>query len=379
MKKILSWFADIIRETDKLLLFFSVLAAAYGCLAVYSTTHFKIGGVRQIATQIGGMAVGLIAALVISKFNYKTIAKFWPLITGAAVLLVVLTFFIGYAPEGTDDKAWLKFFGLSFQPAELLKIAFAITFPYHIWHIEQREENINSLKNLLLLCLHGAAPVLLVHLQGDDGTAIVFVAMFAAMFFAAGLYKRYIAAAAGLVAVMVPVSWKFILNDAQKARIISLLNPEDDLLGDGWQQWRGRIAIARGGIFGQGYMKGSYVQSGSIPEGYNDFIFASIGEELGLLGCTVVLLLLAVLCIRILMDGRRAKDTLGALMCVGVFSLLASTILINVGMCLSLLPVVGVALPFFSAGGTNLLCTFLGLGLVLSVVRYRTDSDLYIH
>ncbi len=373
MNKFLEKAAAFLRETDKLLLFLCIAASTYGCVIVYSATRIN-GGYRQILMQGGCMIAGVVAALVISAVDYRKIVKFWPLIAGVSVLLVVLTFFIGYAPSGTDDKAWLSFGAFSFQPAELLKIAFAITFPLHL----VKTKDINKPLSLLLLILHGAFPVLLIHFQGDDGTAIIFAVMFVAMLFAAGLKVRYIAIGAGAVAAMLPVAWFFVLNEAQRDRFISLLNPEDDLLGSGWQQWRGRIALANGGIFGQGYLHGPNVQSGTIPEGYNDFIFASLGEEFGLIGCVVAMLLLAGICFKILSDSRKTKDKLGSLLCIGLFAMFASNMLVNIGMVLSLLPVVGVTLPFFSAGGTNLACLFLGIGLVLSVYRHREADSLYI-
>ena len=373
MNKFLENAAAFLRETDKLLLFLRIAASTYGCVIVYSATRIN-GGYRQILMQGGCMIAGVVAALVISAVDYRKIVKFWPLIAGVSVLLVVLTFFIGYAPSGTDDKAWLSFGAFSFQPAELLKIAFAITFPLHL----VKTKDVNKPLSLLLLILHGAFPVLLIHFQGDDGTAIIFAVMFVAMLFAAGLKVRYIAIGAGAVAAMLPVAWFFVLNEAQRDRFISLLNPEDDLLGSGWQQWRGRIALANGGIFGQGYLHGPNVQSGTIPEGYNDFIFASLGEEFGLIGCVVAMLLLAGICFKILSDSRKTKDKLGSLLCIGLFAMFASNMLVNIGMVLSLLPVVGVTLPFFSAGGTNLACLFLGIGLVLSVYRHREADSLYI-
>lgn len=373
MKKLFSAFADLLRETDKLLLLLCILAAGYGCVIVYSATQAN-GSNRQFYMQTFCMCLGIVASLVISKIDYKKICKFWPLTAGVALILVVLTFFIGYAPQGTDDKAWLSLFGFSFQPAELLKIAFAITFPYHI----SKVADVNKLKALIPLLLHGAFPILLIHFQGDDGTALIFAVMMVAMLFVAGLKMRYFLIAGAGVAAMVPVAWFFVLNEAQRNRFISLLNPENDLLGDGWQQWRGRIGLANGGLTGQGFLQGPHVQSGTIPEGYNDFIFASLGEEFGFIGCMIALLLLTGICIKILWSSRKTHDLLGSLICVGMFAMMASNALINLGMCLSLLPVVGVTLPFFSAGGTNLLCTFLGIGLVMSVYRYREGKGLYI-
>ncbi len=375
MNRFLGRVADFIRETDKLLFLLCIIASGYGCVAVLSATH-PSGSLRRFFMQVVALAIGVVAASVISTIDYKNIAKFWPLITGGSLVLVGLTFFVGFAPEGTDDKAWLLLpGGLSLQPAELLKIAFVITFGLHISHVK---EKINKPLHLLLLCIHGAVPVILIHFQGDDGTAMVFAVMFICMLFAGGLKLRYFIIAGVLLLISLPLIWFFVMNADQQARIISLLNPEDDLLGDGWQQWRGRVALASGGWFGKGLFNGPHVQSETVPEGYNDFIIASIGEELGLVGVLLVIVLLAAICIRILQIGHMARDTLGTIMCTGIFAMLAAQIIINLGMCFSVLPVVGVTLPFFSAGGTSLACLFLGIGLALSVYMHRNSRTIYL-
>ena len=182
--------------------------------------------------------------------------------------------------------------------------------------------------------------------------------------------KAFVAAA-----VAVPLGYFYVLTEDQKARILSLFDLEADLLGTGWQQWQGRFALANGGVFGKGLFNGDLVQSDSIPEAYNDFIFTAIGEELGLIGCLLVFILLGALCIRIVAVAHAARDDMGNYICMGVFGMILAQLIINIGMCTSLLPVIGVTLPFFSAGGTSLLCTFLGLAVVMSVHIHR-DSGL---
>lgn len=372
MKRILSGIADYIRETDKILLSLCALASLYGCVAVLSA-----GSTRQFLVQFVSLLLGIFIAIVLSKIDYDFYKKIWPVAAVVGLIPVFLTFYIGYAPDGTDDKAWLMLPGnISFQPAEFLKIIFVLTFSLHLSAVK---ENLNKLRHVLLLCLHGAFPVLLIHFQGDDGTAMVFFIMFLCMLFAAGLKLRYFLAAFLAIAVVCPIAYLYVLNDDQKARILSIFNLESDLLGSGWQQWRGRVALANGGIFGKGLFSGDLVQSGSIPEGYNDFILTAIGEELGLFGVLAVFLLLIFICIRILRVSSLSRDSMGSYICVGIFSMLAAQLIINAGMCLSLLPVIGVTLPFFSAGGTSLCCLFCGIGLVLSVYMHKTSRTLYLH
>lgn len=353
-----------------------VLATSFGCVAVLSATYNAVGGFGQFITQVVGMVLGIVALIAVSTFNYRNFVKYWPFYVAISVGLVLLTFFFGYAPGDTDDKAWLKFAGLSFQPSELLKVAFVITFGYHVQKIG---DNIKKFFHVVLLTIHGAIPVMLIHLQGDDGTALVFAVMFVCMMFVAGVKKRYFIAAGVAVAVAAPFLYFFVMNDDQKSRIYSLLFPtQEDYLGVLWQQWRGRIALANGGIFGKGLFKGPLVQAGNIPEGYNDFIFSSIGEELGFIGCLAVIVLLCAICIRILRVAHLSNDKLGTTMCVGIFAMFAAQIVINIGMNLSLVPVIGVTLPLFSAGGTSLVSIYLGFGLVMSVYMHRQSQILYL-
>lgn len=377
MRIIFRRIADYIRECDKLLYILCIVTTLFGCVAVLSTTYRNSGNsADDFLMQLLCMFLGLIAVIVISNFNYKNFSRFWPLIAGFGLIPVILTFFIGYAPGNTDDKAWLLIGGFSFQPSELLKICFIITFAYHCYTLGDK---IKKILHILLLGIHGIIPVALIHLQGDDGTALVFALMFIGMMFAAGVPLRYFIIALSAVAVALPFVYLFIMNDDQQARINALFfGAEGDYLSTLYQQWRGRVGMANGGLFGTGLFNGPLVQSNSIPEVWNDFIFTGIGEEMGLVGCLLVLILLAAICIRILKVGFMANSKLGLVICAGVFTMIMSQAVINIGMCLWLLPVIGVTLPFFSAGGTSLLCTYLGIALVMSVYIHRNSGLTYL-
>ncbi len=369
--------ADFIRETDKVLLSLCLFTSFYGAAIVLSATRFT-GTSRAFFVQLLGLLIGLVAAVIISKItSYDRFVRAWPIFAIVAIGLVGLTFFIGYAPEGTDDKAWIKLpAGMSFQPSELLKIAFTITFARHVSAVEGKE---SSFKNILLLCLHGAVPVMLIHFQGDDGTALILAIMFIVMMFAAGIKMRYFIIAFALIAIAIPLLWVGIMTDDQKSRFEILFNLESDIYGKGWQQWRARTAMANGGFFGQGYMKGEFVQGNKLPKGYNDFIFSSAGEELGILGLIVIMALLLAICVRILIVAHRAKNKAGKIICSGIFAMIAAQSIINIGMCTCLLPVIGITLPFFSAGGTSLVATFLGIGLVNNVYMHRANRVMYLN
>ncbi len=388
MKGFLARIADFIRESDKLLLILCVCTSLYGCAAVFSATHYR-ESIRSVIVQFVCFVAGLVAALIISAVDFSLFLKRWYVAAVLGVVPVILTFFIGFAPEGTDDKAWLDLGITTFQPAELLKICFIVTFSAHLSKIKP---NINKPKYLIPLCAHGAFPVLLIHLQGDDGTAVVFAVMMLFMMWAAGVSWKYFLALVPIAAIAAPLVYFFIMNDDQRDRVKSMqgvieaiINPNaaaNHNASEQWptyQQWRGRTALANGGFFGQGFLNGDFTQNGIVPYGFNDFIFVSIGEEFGFLGCIAVVLLLGGICLRCLRVAKLCTKDSGKYICVGVFAMLFTQIVINIGMCLSVLPVVGITLPFFSAGGTSLLCLYLGIGLVLNVYMHRNSRTIYLH
>ncbi len=369
--------ADFFRESDKVLLLLCFFATSYGCLAVFSATYY-MESFRPVFVQVLCMIAGLCAAMVISTFDYEIFLRRWYLIAALGVIPVILTFFIGFAPEGTDDKAWLNLGFTTFQPSELLKICFVITFSLHLARVKR---DINKLKVLVPVCIHGAFPIILIFVQGDAGTALVFAVMVLFMLMTAGVSWKYFLTAFSAAVVVSPIAYFFILNDDHRQRIINMFDIDGDIQGIGWQQYRGRIALANGGLFGQGYLKGDLTQIGKrgVPEGHNDFIFVTIGEELGFLGCLVVLILLAAICFRCLQVAKLSVKNEGKFICVGIFSMLFAQSVINIGMCTSLTPVIGITLPFFSAGGTSLLCLYLGIGLVLNVYMHRNSRTIYLH
>ncbi len=384
MRSLLARIADFIRESDKILLILCIFTSLYGCAAVFSATHYR-ETYRPVIIQFLCLIAGVCAALVISAIDFSVILKRWYIAAALGVIPVILTFFIGFAPEGTDDKAWLDLGFTTFQPAELMKICFVITFSAHLSKIKP---NINKPKYLLPLCLHGAFPVLLIHMQGDDGTAVVFAVMVLFMMWAAGVSWKYFLLLLPFAVIAAPLLYFFVMNDDQRERIKSMLGAFDFKAiaakdpNEQWptyQQWRGRTALANGGFAGQGFLNGDFTQNGIVPYGFNDFIFVSIGEEFGFLGCLAVILLLGAICLRCLHIARLCTKDGGKYICVGIFAMLFTQAVINIGMCISLLPVVGITLPFFSAGGTSLLCLYLGIGLVLNVYMHRNSRTIYLH
>lgn len=370
MKKIWHGLVRYWKEIDKILLFLCLVCSVYSIVLMCGIHHSDMATVRAVQMQIITSAMGLVAAVVISSFDYHFLSKLWKLYYPVCIGLVMLTYFFGeQRVESVDDQAWLPipFLGISFQPSELLKIAFILTFALHL---EKVGDDIKNIKNLLLLCLHGAFPVLLVHFQGDDGTALIFLLIFLSMLFSAGIQWRYIAIAGAALVIAAPLAWLYLMSNDQKLRVLALFIPDLDTNGILYQQYNAKIAIGSGGGFGEGLFIGEHVY---VPEIHNDFIFSFVGQSLGFVGCMSVILLLFFICTRLLVFSRRSNDSLGGYICIGVFATIAFQSIVNIGMNLSILPVIGVTLPFFSYGGTSVTTLYMGIGLALSVYIHNKD------
>ena len=364
------------KETDKLFLLLCFSLSVFGVLMVASASHRTMDEgqflSRDAIVMIGALLLGLVIAMVISFIDYDLIFKLWPLIAlGSVFLMMLLLTPLGVAPDARSDaRSWLKIFGfgsysLYLQPSEILKIGFIITFSYHL---SKTRNELGSLLNVLLLCIHAAIPIGLVVITGDMGSALIFALMFLGMMFVSGVHWVYFPAGLLAVGAAAPIVWYKVFDDIQRNRILALFHP-DDYPTEMYQQRQALSAMRNGGFFGTGYLKGDFTQSGSIPESQNDMIFSAIGEEFGFLGALVLLALFVLLAVRIVRIGKRSNNFAACLLCYGVMFMIMSQVIVNIGMCISLLPVIGITLPFISAGGSSVICLYLAIGLVLSVHR----------
>lgn len=375
MGKIVYWLKDFIKGTDKILLGLCMILSAVGTVMVYSATRVNLTEdqiiSRDAKTMFLAVMMGICVSLVISYFDYEAVTRLWPIIAIICLGLMLSLFVIGSSPEGRDDAiSWIKLGSFYFQPSELLKIGFIITFSVHL---ESVGSEINKLKNVILLGIHAMIAIGLVVLTGDMGSALVFMFITVGMLFMAGLQLRYFLFGAGAVALLAPIAWFEVLSDFQKQRFTAIYAPSNlteatynEVI---FQQERGMNAISSGGVFGTGLFNGTYTQNGLVPESENDMIFTVVGEELGFVGCIVVLGLLLAIAIKILVVGKKAISVTGKLICSAVSVMIITQVVVNVGMVLKLLPVVGITLPFMSAGGSSNLCIYIAIGMVLSVYR----------
>lgn len=371
MKTIFGIIRQYFRKLDKMLF---VTAAALSVFSVIMLYSIAVNGAATIyvdsslyKTQAAAAVMGWAAALVLSAIDYQKIVKLWFLYAPLAVILSLLVFTpLGYEVYG--DRAWLDLGFMSLQPSELLKIAFITTFALHL---SKTGDRINHIGSVLLLCAHAAIPVLIVIMQGDDGTASVFAVIFVVMMFSAGISWKYILPCLIILPAAAYVVWTRYMQDFQRTRFLVLFDDELDPLGIGYHQRVSKMAVGSGQIFGKGLFGGDYVK---VPEAANDFIFTYIGQCFGFVGCMAVIAALTYVCMKILADSRIAKDDLGKYICVGMYATVCVHCVLNLGMVFGMLPVIGVPLPFLSQGGTSSLSMYIGIGLVMSTYSHSDKN-----
>ena len=365
-----------LRRADALYLAMCMVCSALSVLVLMSVERSQLGGAYSKASvQVIASLLGVMLAVIGSTVDYRALAHAWPLHAVVTWGMVLPTLFlrnvragfvvIGYDAGGTSNYSWYKIGGMTFQPAELAKISFILTLA---WHLDRVRGKVNRPLNLLLLLLHVALPVAAIHIQGDDGTALVFAGIGVVVLFAGGLsiplaLGGLAAAIAGGTALL--ITNPGILKGYQFQRILAVLTPEDPALSDiAYQQNKAAMAIGTGGLTGQGLFRDESI---FIPNAWNDFIYSYLANAAGFLGAILVLVLLFGIMARTLRTAYRSVDLLGRLICTGVFAALFWQCVINIGMNLQVLPVIGVTLPFFSAGGSSVVMVYLSVGLVMSV------------
>lgn len=374
MEKIIKGIKNFFTKSDLILWLLVIAAAVYSLILIRSME--RAGNYSYMTPQILALALGVTAAIILTVIDYERISRLWIPLMFLSLALLAVVFVLGRNVSGTDDTAWITLpGGISFQPSELVKIFFIITFSKHLQKLREAEM-LDRLAGVITLVIHMAVPVVLIHMQGDDGTVLIFIFMFLIMCFVGGVQLRYFLIMLLLLAAGVPLLWTYFLNEEHKNRFTAIFDLDGSAVTNyGWQQYQGKVSIASGGLRGTGLGNGSRVASGIVPEQENDFIFTVAGEELGFIGCILLLFILLAVCVRLVMIAGRSRDYLGRMISVGVFSMIGVQTVINIGMVLGLLPVVGITLPFFSSGGTSLLSVMMGVGLAQSVFYHKNTVE----
>ncbi len=368
------------RQCDLLLLLLCVIATAFGFLMIASATSSE-GIMRYMIMQALASAAGIFLYVLISSIDTDFFSEHrMALVIINAVLLIML---IPFGVTVNGNRSWLRFPFLPFniQAAEICKISFILILASVM---SSRQNNLSSPASIFHMTAH---LVLLFGMNflisGDLGVSLIFAFIFLGMTFGGGVSGFWFLIAIGFVAVGAPLAWNFFLADYQKRRIAVLFDPSLDPYGTGamYHTIRAMRSLTGGGLTGQGLFQGNRTQAGALFAQHTDYIFAAIGEELGFVGCAAVLLLLGLIIFRCVWVGLRSQDFLRRLVCFGAASALFFQVLINVGMCLGVAPVIGLTLPFISYGGSSIITLYTMLGLVSGVYARPapTVQQRYIH
>ena len=364
------------------MLVLSLISAIFGIVIISSILRNSVRGSGELYVQIGALVIGVVLFVLFSYIDIDIIAdKSWFLLI-ASVLFILTLIPWGYGYEETGNRSWLRFFGIGIQPSEVVKVTFIIIIARMMSNYRERK-SLNSFLSLVqILLVFAVLFVLIIYVSSDLGSAIVYIFILITMLFIGGVKLRWFALSAGVVAAFSPLLWFNFMNEQQRDRILApflpeLLEPErvDKIM---WQARQSVRAIASGGFLGQGLGNGRLTQRQLIPAQHTDFIFSAVGEELGFAGCMVVVLLLIIIIARCIYAGIKSNNPLGLLVCTGISAMLIMQTFENIGMCLGILPVVGITLPFFSYGGSSIVTCFAAMGIVSGIkmrpkpVRFRT-------
>ena len=372
--RFIRWIGIFLRKADMLLLSLCIAASVFGILMVSSASaHFASS--RFVLLQVLAVLLGIVIYVLLTLFDIDILAE------QTRILFLFNIFFIGtlffWGVQGnTGNRSWLEFSWLPFnvQPAEICKITFIII---NAKLMSTYRTRISEPRVVLLLLAHLLATVLVILAASDDmGVALIYVFVFLIMAYTAGVSKFWFLSGLGVIAVAAPVLWFVILRQDQKNRILALFDPAIDPAGEGvlWQTNLSLRSIRNGGLTGMGLFHGALTQAGVNPQQHNDFIFSAVVEELGIIGAVFLLLLLFAIITRCIYVGVKSGNYMKKTLCIGIAAMLLFQITVNVGMCLGLLPVVGLTLPFISYGGSSIVATYFAVGIV-SGVHMRPSPD----
>ncbi len=361
---------DFAKRADMFLLSLCCVCTVFGLVLISSATKAYVSH-TYVPVQVFAFVLGLFLYYVFTVIDVDIIADHYVLL--ALFELVIMLLLIPFGVSGdTGNTGWIRFLGIGIQPSEVAKVVFIVLMAKHMTFLKEYRD-INSFFAMATLVAHFGVTFMVIMWTSDDlGSAVVFAAIFVVMMIMAGIKLYWFLIGGGLVAAAIPILWSKVLKDYQRARMMAPYNPAVDPEGYGirWQTIRSRLALASGQFTGVGYGKGVQTQTNALTGKHTDFIFAVAGEELGMIACLIILLLLSVIIFRCMLVGLRSNNTMSMLVCTGVAASLFFQMLVNTGMNMGITPVIGITLPFFSYGGSSLMSTFAAVGLV-SGAKYR--------
>ncbi len=345
----------------------AVAVSALGILTVYSASYAPGGDAlpAMAVRQLVWFGAGLVAMLAMLGFDYRRLERHTSLIYLAALLLVLAVPLIGQV--GGGSRRWLRLGPVSLQPSEFLKLAMVLVCARHFSLTPPG--NLGLREAALPLAL-AAGPAVAILLQPDLGSAALVVLLTLTMLVLGGVQLRWLGLLASPVVLLAPLLWAG-LKEYQQKRILTFIDPGQDPLGAGYHVIQSKIAVGSGMLWGKGFLQGTQNHLSFLPEQHTDFIFSVFSEEWGLAGASLLLACYLALLLRGATIAARARNRFGALLVLGVLTIVFWQVVVNVGMVTGLLPVVGIPLPLFSYGGSSMLCLFIGIGLVMNVAMRR--------
>ena len=357
-----------LRDFDWTMLLIVLAICSLGIVEIYSATHAAAPSSKLVGMhwrQFWWVMIGVASMLILSRINYHTVLDQAPLLYLLGLVGLVLVLAIGQTRFG--HKSWLYLGGMTLQVSELVKLIIIVVLARFFSEVRTDRLNLLDLGKAGMLV---GLPVVLILLQPDFGTAVMFMPIAAMGAFLAGIQWKHAVAFALIAALLLPVGW-FMLKPYQKDRINTFLRPEENPRGAGYQTQQAKIAVGSGGFWGKGIGKGTQNQGGFIPVRWSDFILAAMAEETGFIGVLVILLLYMFLLLRLVQNAQWAKDRSGMYIVMGVAAVLGVHVFVNVGMMIGYVPVTGIPLPLMSYGGSSTLFVFMALGLVMNVRMRR--------
>jgi rod shape determining protein RodA len=327
-----------------------------------ASLHVGRAGGRVALRQLAWFGIGMVALLVVASIDYKKLVRVAPLIYLVGLGALVSVFVLGRTVSGA--RRWIVIGSVSVQPSELFKLAFVLMA---VWVLTSRWAQPIGRFTLVLLAPVALIPFVMIMKQPDLGTALLLFPVLLALLVGAGIQLRLLGGMflAGLA--MIPVAWLFVLKDYQRERILVYLDPFRDPLGTAYNVIQAKIAIGSGQLLGKGVAGATQSRLSFLPERHTDFIFAVFAEMWGFVGCLVLLACYAIVILRGFDIAASTREPVGRLLALGATTMLATQVVINIGMVTGLLPVVGIPLPLMSYGGTSVLCSLMALGLLVSV------------
>jgi len=367
VRQFVSEFKAFFRKGDVILLLLLLVTTAFGCLMIASATSY-MGSARYIVIQALGAALGVLMYVTMSSIDVDVFSehRVWLVVFNTFLLLMLVPF---GTDNNTGNRSWLEIPLIPFdiQPAEICKITYILIMASVMTSHRGR---ISSVPSVAIMVMHlGLLFGLNMVLSKDAGVSLIFVFIFIGMAFAGGVSMFWFGLAGGAIAVLAPFAWEYVLSQHQKNRIQVLFDPTLDPEGinERFHSVRSLRSLTGGGFSGQGLFNGTRTQNGELFAQHTDYIFSAIGEELGFLGCAIVLILMGLIVFRCIQIGRRSQDYTRRLVCFGAASALIFQVMVNVGMCIGVMPVIGLTLPFISYGGSSIVSLYAMLGLVSGV------------